>query len=542
MTYSVLPRCLRTSRFLPLLILSLLSPWKLLAHTAAESPSFTLDPLTLDVSGTATFALKAASPNFLCLGTPEVEDAGTPSSIPIKIKADKPLKSGNQTLWLLHATASGVPAATSQQRYLRVKFDKHRPELVSYALTSPAAPTVKWDLQNPPASWSLAQGRAIPFAITVGPVAATNVHLVACTFVEKTNGRPLRCDQELCLTPTADAKKCEYGTNLQLAALTPRRLFLRVANSFKEPGSYIGTFTVGTSNATQEKILTSTPLTVNSTTWERRLLGILFILFGLGAAFWVTAYRRNRILRDQALIPALLLDGKLKEILSTLKKSPLPTKTWTPTATTEEIRLLRAQLDPRTLSSENFIPPSFPNPLKTADPNYATVLGNLNDPITVLQAIVHEGMQPFWTQWESADPQGRQALATALKKVDELAPGHLSLTEVRTEIATIQNQVNQPIQAAALAMAARVQQQRQTPTLTEVNLDITRLNLYGWFAWLLLTLLAGSILIWTNPAYGTLSDYIQSFLWTFGISAVGQQLSTLSIGSVSTALGIPLVK
>jgi ABC-type branched-subunit amino acid transport system permease subunit len=75
-----------------------------------------------------------------------------------------------------------------------------------------------------------------------------------------------------------------------------------------------------------------------------------------------------------------------------------------------------------------------------------------------------------------------------------------------------------------------------------VILDIKRLNLYGWWAWLLLTLVAGTAaLILTNPAFGTRSDYVQCFLWSFGIAAAGQ-LTTLGLGSVSSALGIPLVK
>jgi hypothetical protein len=45
-------------------------------------------------------------------------------------------------------------------------------------------------------------------------------------------------------------------------------------------------------------------------------------------------------------------------------------------------------------------------------------------------------------------------------------------------------------------------------------------------------------MIWLNPAFGVLSDYVQCFLWTFGISALGQQLSTLPSGTVSSVLGL----
>ncbi|HEV7515221.1 MAG TPA: hypothetical protein VGR07_02870, partial [Thermoanaerobaculia bacterium] len=69
MPHSTLPHRPRMARLLALLILALLSPRGLQAHTAAELPSFSFDqPLTLDASGKATFVLKAASATVLCLG------------------------------------------------------------------------------------------------------------------------------------------------------------------------------------------------------------------------------------------------------------------------------------------------------------------------------------------------------------------------------------------------------------------------------------------------------------------------------------------
>jgi len=506
-------------------------PSALLADTKFLHPTLQLEARA--ITGQATLALavtSAVAPDPL-----EIVDVGIPgpTSIRVEFVAGSPQKWQQSTLWLVQANVSGLPPGTNQTRFARVTVGK-REELVEYTLCNIRS-TFAWTLQAPPTPWPLAAGRSIPFSITVGPVPATGVHLVSCALVEKTSGRLLGCDRlKLCRASSGDC-----GTEFRLEAQTAHRFFLRVADAFQEPGNYSGTLTVSANEIVGGVLPTPIQLTLLSTTVVRKAVGALTILVGIAAAFWVTTYRRNKIARDQALIPAMLLDRKLRDLEAIIEKSPIPSQIWNPTKTCEQIKKLRLALTPSSLTDANFIPPSFPNPnLSTpTGVGYQTFLQSESDLISLLSAIVHEGLQVAWVHWDSANPIQKNAIQNILTEIDQLAATpELPLSQVQSEIQTYLGQLQEPVKSHALLLSAKVQAQRQPPSVEELNIDISRLNVYGWVAWLILTLLAGSLaLIWTRQDFGVLSDYVQCFLWSFGISAIGQ-MTTLS--TISSALGM----
>jgi hypothetical protein len=480
------------------------------------------------------------------VGTPKVVDVGVPgdSSIDVRFKVDKPKKGPNSTLWLVHVNASNVPRVIDQQRLARVTWSQGE-AVIQYKLTNLNS-SFKWTVQPPPTSWSLATGREIPLAITVFSVPATAVHLVSCGLVEKTNGRHLDCAHlELCKAEGdgASVAAADCGRPLQLAAQTAHPLLLRVRDDFQEPGSYSGTVTIGANEIVDGALLSPMQMTVNSTTDARREIGVLVILLGIGAAFWVTAYRRNKMARDQALIPAALLDQKLTELEAILGKSPIPKEIPTTTETAQHIAALRKELEPKSLAKKSYIPASFPNPTATVDvAGYQSFLQSLNGPISLLNTIVQEGLQVAWAHWTPASTQ-RAEIESVLKEIDGLA-AHLDvpLAQVQSQIQAFLTQLQDPVKSQVAMLSASVKAQMQPPSVEVLSLDISRLNLYGWAAWVVLTLIVSSVaLVFLNPGFGTLSDYVQCFLWSFGISGVGQ-LTTLNLGSVSNALGISLLK
>jgi hypothetical protein len=530
-------------------------PWLFGAQPAAAAgPAFAFAPApaTLQLqagakSGTATLVL-TATPAVAGTDTPEVVDAGVPgvSSIDVRFQADKPKKGPDNTLWLVHVTVANAPPVIDQQRLAHVTLGSQGEALVQYKLTNLNS-SFRWTVQPPPTAWSLATGRRIPLAITVGSVPATGVHLVSCGLVEKTNGRHLDCGHlELCKAPTDGAKvaSIDCGRSLHLEAQTAHPLLLRVRDDFQEPGSYSGTVTIGANEVVDGALLTPMQMTVNSTTDTRREIGVLVILLGIGAAFWVTAYRRNKMARDQALIPAALLGKKLKDLEGILGKSPVPATSWKPTETCKQIHALLRSLSPKCLARKNFIPASFPNPAATVDATgYPSFLQSLNGPISLLTTIVQEGLQVAWAHWKSASSHQKAEIESVLHEIDGLSANlDLPLAQVQSQIQDFLTHLQEPVKSQVETLAASVQAQRQPPSVEVLNLDISRLNLYGWAAWLVLTLIVGSVaLIFLNPAFGTLSDYVQCFLWSFGIAGVGQ-LTTLNLGSVSNALGISLLK
>ena len=519
------------------------------AHPApAEVPTLAFAQPTLQLDprasiGQATLVL-TATPAVTGGEIPKVEDAGGPGpfSVAVYFDAGKPQTGPKSTIWLVHAIATGVPPAITQPRLAHVTLGSQLEALVPYTLTNLSS-TFKWTVQLPPATWSLAAGRDIPFAITIGPITATGVHLVSCGLVER-SGRHLGCGHlQLCKAQPGRAP-ADCGQPLQLEAQAAHALLLRVAADFQDPGSYTGTVTVAANEIVDGALPQAIPMTVNSTTLARQALGVLVILLGLGAAFWVTAYRRNKMARDQALIPATLLGKKLVDLQAVSEKSPIPKRTWRPTATKHLINKSLTALKQTSLALNNYVPGTFPNPAVTVDAaGYQHLLQSTSDSIAILAAIVQEGFQVAWEHWASASHEDRLRIQGVLTNIDGLAAKReLPWAQVQSQIQAFLGQLPGAARSQVELLPASPLAQRQPPSLTAVNLDLNRLNLYGWAAWLVLTLIAGSAaLILLNPAFGTLSDYVQCFLWSFGIAAAGQ-LTTLSFGSVSSALGIPLIK
>jgi hypothetical protein len=92
-------------------------------------------------------------------------------------------------------------------------------------------------------AWSIAKKRAVPVGIAVGPVPATGVKLSSSNIIEQATKVPLG-GNDLKLCRNADG---ECDTNLSLDANSPNLLFLRVEDTFDQPGSFQGVITIAAS-------------------------------------------------------------------------------------------------------------------------------------------------------------------------------------------------------------------------------------------------------------------------------------------------------
>jgi hypothetical protein len=524
------------------------------AAATAPQPSrpgeatFSFTPKTVQLaaragSGEAALVLTAAAA-LACAGVPTVEDVGVPGdpragAVHVGFRAEAPMRGASNTSWLVHVKAENVPPAINQTRFARVGLGRHQ-AFAEYTLTNIDG-AFRWTVQSPPPTWSLADGRDIPFAVTVGAVKATGVHLVSCTLVEKTSGAALDCGHfELCTA--ASPARC--GRELELEAQRSHALLLRVHDGFREPGNYSGVVTIGADEVGDAMLPAAMQMTVNSTSGGRQAVGVLVILAGIAAAFWVTVYRRNKMLRDQALIAPALLGKKLEDLRGVLASSPIPAGVWAPQETRKRIDGWLKSLTVAELAKNHYIPSSFPNPTVSVDGGTVTAfLQGVSDSLKLLTAIVQEGFHAVWPHWQAATPAQQAQMLTVLGDIDGLAAiGGLAPADAQARIQSFLDRLRPPAAAAVALFAAAPPPPAQPPALAVVNLDLNRLNLYGWAAWLVLTLAAASAaLILTNPGFGTFSDYVQCFLWSFGLAAAGQ-LTTLSFGSVSSALGFSLSK
>jgi hypothetical protein len=405
-------------------------------------------------------------------------------------------------------------------------------------------PSFTWTVQPPPSAWSLAAGNPVSIEIMVGAVPATEVKLAVCSFVEQSTKTPLGCDRlQLCPQPAGD---CTPVPQLNSGA---HPLFLRGTGSI-DPGTYLGSLTI--TSKEDPKGYTSPAITLYQTTPGRRFLGVLAILFGVALAWWVTSYARSRVARDQALLPAALLSTQLVELRARLDASPARYRDRT-AETRAAIQDLLDLLTEAYLEGRNFIPPRFPNPFggtAVDGAGYKNHIEALNSTVALLALIVRQGLVPAWTPWQPGLPDALQtAIDTAVHDIDALAAlaPLPSLDAARQRIdaalAALNNALHPPA-PGAVAFAAAAQGGAPPPLSFErLSVGLANLELSVWAVWFLVTGLAGSAaLVFSNLGFGTPLDYVQCLLWGFGIPAAGQQLLQASVGSVSQAVGVSIVK
>jgi hypothetical protein len=74
-----------------------------------------------------------------------------------------------------------------------------------------------------------------------------------------------------------------------------------------------------------------------------------------------------------------------------------------------------------------------------------------------------------------------------------------------------------------------------------LSVDINVLSLAVWAAFALVTTALGVyVLIYNNPGFGTLGDFLVCAFWGFGLPIGAQQLTQLSVANVSQSLGISI--
>jgi hypothetical protein len=445
-------------------------------------------------------------------------------------------------MWYVAAAVSGVPGNTNQKRFARVKFDKIE-SILEYTLTNQYPTAFSWTLKPPPAAWSIAKQRAVPIGIAVGPVPATGVKLSASNIIEQATKVPLGVnDLRLCRNADGD---CD--TNLSLDANSPNPLFLRVEETFNQPGSFQGTLTIAASQKPEGDTLN---VTIYQTSTTRRFWGIVAILAGVLAAWLVTVYGRNRLARDQLLAPAALIREKLLELQKTLHTAPMQFKSDTHQTGTKIDGLLD-KLTERSLDSKNYLPPRVPMPYTSTlqAEAYKTFLESLNDPVLLLTALAKEGMVPAWAQFKPGMTSAAQsAIATAVSTVDALASvtPTPSVSQAQVQIQAALRRLDQELHASAqpAALAASSVRDAESPlTYNQIRMEIERISWSVWGVWLFLTCIVGSyLLVFQNLGFGNASDYVLCLLWGFGLPTAGQQLTQLTSSSATTALGISIAR
>jgi hypothetical protein len=81
------------------------------------------------------------------------------------------------------------------------------------------------------------------------------------------------------------------------------------------------------------------------------------------------------------------------------------------------------------------------------------------------------------------------------------------------------------------------------PTTQHLSWEIGQLYAKGWLIWGTLTLISGmSVLILTNPGFGTALDFVFCFFWGFGLPTGIDKLQQLSPTGIATTIGMSQFK
>ncbi len=395
------------------------------------------------------------------------------------------------------------------------------------------------------------EGRtALPISVTVGPVPATGLRLMPTTLSEQSRFRPL-APLKLCESETGDC-----STPPTIDPGKTKSLWLRFDDAHPSPGKYSGSIVIASNEKPQGD---STAMTIYATNPVALGLGVLAIVVGVAAGWFITVFAHLRFNRDQLLLPARLLADRTGHLLELVRRGNAQAP-----ASDLERRLL-ALLDllrPAALEQAGLIPSAVPapwsNPAAQSGASQA-FYQKVSDLLSDCMLIVTEGLQPIWSAMP-ADPAQpptpditRKAVAqleALLAQVDCSAVLAVSsatvpgVAAVAQQVATVVTTWQQAFaQASAARMLTAGSRADEASSPHQISLEIRKISMATWLAVLMLSVVAGSYqLIYQNLGFGIGGDYFICFFWGLGLPIGAGQLLQMNGGSVASALQVQLPK
>jgi hypothetical protein len=508
---------------------------------AAPSPSLVEPVARIDYGrsdGSATMVLKVDGLDASAMAKPDVLSnikdlqVPTPPSVEVDV-ASRELQQARgaaSRTWLLTIAVRGLPANTTQQRYFAFSVAGSDITL-AYSLTNTAPGRFSWTIKSP-ANMTISPGEAIPIPVSTGPVPATGVTVLQTALTDKVNKRPIS-SKGLHLCRTAQA--CN-GSDISLPPNTPVQLWLHGAD---RAGAFEGNVTIAAVEKPEGDTIT---LNVYSTSFCYQIGGVLAILVGIVLAWAVTIGVRNRINRDQLLLPAASLRATLLALEEALKSN----KTGEPTTgTTGKLADTQAALSDAKLE-EAGLPgrwsPPWNAPTAASVEAYRKYVQGQADWTAALQTIVLDGLEKAWAKWSAGLPDAEaQAVKDGVKKLDDLAAGAAAPTidALRKQVQAILTELNGKLVTGA-AGAPALGPAATAASPEQLRVEINRLGLVAWGFIALATALAGAyVLVFSTNAlgFGNPVDYLVCLLWGFGLP-IGSTLMQSTTASVSATFGV----
>ncbi len=435
-----------------------------------------------------------------------------------------------------------------------------------------------WKIGGPVVPWNLERDRWAEMTVSVAEGAPIKkLKLSQSTLVEagSNNGVVLHTT-DLCFRVRRgdDGDNCEQSIDLsapdsqvaagpqtkpkedtnqaQQAKAYKRTVRLEVRKGFTTVGTFTGSLFFDTDPFTDTQPIT---LTVQQTYLRWQAVGVVIIFVGVAVAWLVTIFARSRIARDQALMPALLLQERLQALQTIEAAFPEVLKEKT-TASAGAITTLIESLNTDALDRQNFLPPAIPafGPSATKTTEYQTFLTTVSTKAGDLDIIVSEGLKLLSVRWKQGmDPADLADLEQAFGTIDGIS-GNLLLdpqalrTLVNAALAAFNN-AHQSRVNAARALGVNVQAETIQPaaqgqkSFVAVRLEVQTVTWLFWLVWGLLSVVIGTtVLILPAPGFGSITDFVRCFLWGFGLPVAGNSIQSLTMGSLNTQLGVSIAR
>ena len=467
----------------------------------------------------------------------DVREAVKPSKIDVsfKVVAELPPSVAGRR-WVVAATARGLALNDEQPRYASLEIGNLKRAL-PYVLTNrvKVAPDFSLTVNTP---WQLnGKNDANTLFVTAGDQTLTGLRLANSTLTEKTNGTPLRTqDFQLC---RASSGSCDPPSSL--GPLVPHTLYIRILESARSSGRFTGSLAFAVNGRPDAKVVT---VDVASTSPGAQVLGGILIAAGVGLAWVLTVWSRNRLDRLAMLRPTLEARRQILELLARLKAAGkvvgIDFKDLDARYSGMASDLTEQQLD-----DAGLLPTRVPNTLATAVSDLNTRLKSLEQPILGLTIIVREGVEPLTRAWRTAAAADRLNIASGLKALD--APNDATTGDLARALVTKASKIAfppPPAQPNAVASFVQVAPAQQAKVeLQHVTSQIESLSTLRWLVYLAITAGVGiALLVLGNPGFGTPMDFVYCLLWGFGLPTSVEKLQQASPVFVSTAIGVQLPK
>ena len=438
--------------------------------------------------------------------------------------------------WRFRVHVSGLlPANASEQHYALVIYDKDKKQYIPFLVTN-AASNFAWSLSKPADPWVdsgwWSDQSCSQFTVTPKGSPATGLFLNS-GMVEQ-NTKHTFADGHVFLCVAGD-DACNRNTPINLPANVPTPLRICVSKTFA--GNFHGAVTLSSLQKPDGDTILQN---ASFSTIQFKCLGVLILCTGVALAWWSKIWARARLQRDQALLPAVLMQEqvtKLQEAVANLGATYAPA----PIHAIAAMTLLQSELSAQTLDANKFLPPKFPMPYGFAADlaAYKAYLDTRTQQILLLSVLIRKGFIPAKAEdGGGLTPAQQTLIVTAIQDIDCLwlfAPQYTP-DQAFNLIQPILTNLSANLHPAAPPAGPQAPQPLPASPTESLRVEMDRISGGVWLIYGVLTVLSGlAVLILNNPGFGIPIDFIFAFFWGFGMPTT---ISALTPGSVNSALNI----